>query len=767
MRRAGAPSARSIRRASQAVRTGLLLLTAAWLLSACSLSPGEVGPTATLPDPVVLGTAAPDPEAAAERFFDAWAERDFAAMYGMLSPLTRDSITSEAFIDRYAGIWRTAALTGLDYEVVSSLVLSPRAAQVRAEATLHSLAAGDLTRDYQFDLTLDGGGWTVAWTDGLILPELAGGRGLFLEVITPTRANIYDRDGLALAAEAEAVSLWIVPNQIGGEDSEAAMLSTLRRLLDYPSNEAIQALYEPIRETDFRVNLGTVSLQEFQQVQGTLSAVGGVQWSVYDTRLYNDGGLAPHTVGYVSWIQEADLDDYLALGYQGDEFVGQIGLEYWYEAQLRGRPGGTLYATDTEGRPQEALASQPPEPPYAVYTTLNRDLQLHAQQAIEDTQLTGAVVVLERDTGAVLAMASSPDFDPNLFDTSNPNSASGLSALFQIPNNPLVNRATLGAYPAGSVFKMVTMAAALESGLYTPDTVYNCGLEFTELAGVTLVDWRLEKELPAAGEITLEQALELSCNPYFYHIGLDLYNQGMPQAIPDMAAGFGFGEPTGIEIGENSGLLPNAQTKQAIYGEAWNQTDAVHLAIGQSFLQATPLQVARYVAAIGNGGTLYRPQVVDRVENAEGQVLSQFEPDPQGTLPISAETLAALQRAMVGVVREARVVRTLEATAYRRFLGLNVALAGKTGTAQTGPTTDPHAWFAGYTFEERQDLPDIAVVVLLENQGEGSEWAAPVFRRIIESYFGGQPVSRYPWEARIRVPATPEPELDEQPTEEA
>ena len=146
------------------------------------------------------------------------------------------------------------------------------------------------------------------------------------------------------------------------------------------------------------------------------------------------------------------------------------------------------------------------------------------------------------------------------------------------------------------------------------------------------------------------------------------------------------------------------------------------------------------------------------------QVLSQFEPDPQGILPISDDTLAALQRAMLGVVREARVVRNLESTAYRRFLGLNVDLAGKTGTAETGDFTDPHAWFAGYTFEEREDLPDIAVVVLLENQGEGSEWGAPVFRRIIESYFGGQPVSRYPWEARIRVPATPEPE--EEPTEE-
>jgi len=163
------------------------------------------------------------------------------------------------------------------------------------------------------------------------------------------------------------------------------------------------------------------------------------------------------------------------------------------------------------------------------------------------------------------------------------------------------------------------------------------------------------------------------------------------------------------------------------------------------------------VAAIGNGGTLYRPQIVDHVENAEGEILSQFSPDPQGTLPVSPEHLAIIQQAMVGVVRDARVVRNLRATAYLPFLGLDIDLAGKTGTAQTSQE-NPHAWFAGYTFEGRTDLPDIAVVVLLEHQGEGSEWAAPVFKRIVEAYFRGQPISRYPWEARIRVPATPEPE---------
>jgi penicillin-binding protein 2 len=351
-------------------------------------------------------------------------------------------------------------------------------------------------------------------------------------------------------------------------------------------------------------------------------------------------------------------------------------------------------------------------------------------------------------------MASSPAFDPNLFDTDNPNSSSGLAELFQNTNNPLLNRATHAALPPGSVFKMVTMAAALESGFYEPDTIYNCGLEFRELPGITLYDWRLDRELPAAGEITLQQGLELSCNPYFYHIGLDLYDRGLPEAISDMAKGFGLGQPTGIELGEAAGAVPDAASKQQLFGEQWARSDPVQLAIGQSFLEVTPLQVARFVAAIGNGGTLYRPQIVQSVQNAEGEVIQTFEPEPQGTLPISPATLAAIQEALVGVVRDPR------ATAYRRFLGLAVDVAGKTGTAQTS-FTDPHAWFAGYTFEGRTDRPDIAVVVMLEFQGEGSEWAAPVFRRVVEAYFLGRPISPYPWEARIRVPRTPEPEEEE------
>jgi penicillin-binding protein 2 len=636
--------------------------------------------------------------------------------------------------------------------------VNPQAAQVRYRLTLHSAVVGDITRETWVDLKRYEGEWLISWSDQAILPELRRENGLFLNVVTPTRANIYDRDGLALAVQDDIVALWIVPDQIGGRRREERMLESLSRLLGWPTQN-IQELYEPFRETNFFIPLGEVSVDEFQREQGELSSVGGVQWAFYSGRHYLGNGIAPHAVGYVAQIQQEQLEQYLRRGYLQDAFVGQTGVEFAYEEELRGVPGGTLYLTDAEGNAVENLASRESQPPQAVYTTLDRNLQRWAQQAISG--FSGAIVVLERDTGAVLAMVSSPGFDPNLFDARNPNSSPGLTDLFNSGGQPLVNRATHGVYPLGSVFKIITMSAALESEFYSPQSEYTCTGEFRELPGEVFYDWTVEKELPPHGQITLMQGLERSCNPFFWHIGLDLYNQGLTTALPDMAGEFGLGRATGIEIGEALGQVPNPDWKLENTGEAWAPGDAVQLAIGQASLQITPLQVARFVSAVGNGGTLYRPQIIRSIQTAEGVVSHQFEPDPQGQLPLAPENLAALQEAMFAVTSSP------EGTARRvlRYPStFSVKIAGKTGTAESG-LEDPHAWFAGYSFMEREDKPDIAVVVIVENQGEGSDWAAPIFRRVVETHFFDRPFTLYRWESEIGVERTPEP--TERPEEES
>ncbi|HEX9090570.1 MAG TPA: penicillin-binding transpeptidase domain-containing protein, partial [Anaerolineales bacterium] len=470
----------------------------------------------------------------------------------------------------------------------------------------------------------------------------------------------------------------------------------------------------------------------------------------------------PHVLGYMSLIQPDEVDYYRRLGYKIDERVGRDGLEYYAEKSLAGVRGGALYVVDPSKNIITKLADTEPQPAQAVYTTIDYDLQLGLQRsnALSDGML-GAIVVLERDTGRVLAMLSSPGFNPNLFEPANYNYSYLIDDLYA-STTPLLNRATQGQYPLGSVFKIITMSAALQSGLYTKDSEYNCGYFFTELPGMEPHDWTYDHYLEdgrtqASGQLTLTDGLMRSCNPWFWHIGLDFYNRGMFTAISDMARGFGLGSSTGIEIGDTPGQIPDPTS----------QVDAINLAIAQGNTLITPLQVADFIAAVGNGGTLYTPHVIERIEPVSGDPTYVFTPTIRGTLPVSPENLAIIQEAMVSVVMNPR------GTAYRTSAyGLNsfvtntgIPVAAKTGTAESG-YTDPHAWFAGYTFAGRENRPDIAVAVLVENGGEGSVVAAPIFRRVLEIYFLGSPQMRYPWEAQISVVATPTPEVTETVTPE-
>ena len=724
----------------------LILALLSLLIAACNGAPDQPTPSQqalpTLSQPGINTTQAPDVLETIRTYLAAWENEDYSLMYSLLTSISQDAISEERFEEIYREIAAEVALSDLETQTLSSLTQT-RTAQASYQVIMHSALVGDIQRDTTMNLNMEEGDWRVQWDEALILPELSGGNTLRMDYLIPSRANIYDLDGQALVAQADATALGLFPDQID-PDQEATLLNELWRLTGiFP--DSIRERYEDFPPgADWYLPLMAVSADAVSQRESILSGLSGLVMRPFRSRYYFDGGISPHVVGYVTAIPAEELEEYRRLGYRQDERVGQAGLEKWGEQSLSGVRGGALYVVDPEGLTVTKLSETSPQASQAIYTTLDNDLQLGVQQAIEGFK--GAAVVMELDTGRVLAMASTPGFDPNLFEPSNLNSGYALGDLFDPDLTPLLNRASQGQYPLGSVFKIITMAAALESGLYTADTIYECGHTFTEVQGITLYDWTYEKEVPASGTLTLSEGLMRSCNPYFYHIGRDLFLQGLDTAVPDMARGFGLGEATGIEqVAEEEGQVPNLE----------GEVDATNLATGQGALQVTPLQVVNFIAAIGNGGTLYRPQVVEQIQPPDGDPSYTFTPEVRGTLPITEETLLTIQDAMISVVENPR------GTAHRVFANFPIELAGKTGTAQD-PPRDPHAWFAGYTLANREDKPDVAVVVILENSGEGSDLAAPVFKGILQQYFTGQR-DTFPWEILPGVWKTPIPEVTETP----
>jgi cell division protein FtsI/penicillin-binding protein 2 len=746
----------------------LLLLILAVLISACNTSasptPSQT-PTPELaatpsptqsPTPTITPTPKPDARARADAFLAAWKADDYPAMYGMLSAESQAALTQDDLTNHMRGVAIEAALESIDYEI-QSVQENGAQADARYKVTFHSNLVPEFSNETGMTLLQEDGEWRVKWEDTLVMSQLSGANYLSMNRndYTPERGVIYDRNGNLVAGQSDVYAVGLDMLSYNPEFSDS-VINTLARLTGVPAKNIENRLDAAIANATQYLSFGEYPLSRGAAYEGALNNLSGAVYNVYNSRFYFGSpffGAAPHVLGYVGQMDADQVDAYRRLGFRKDELIGQSGLEKWAEERLLGKRGGALYVRDENNQVTETLAENPAVPSQNITTTLDMDLQMGVQNALSG--LTGAAVVLERDTGRVLAMASSPSFNPNGFNPASINSFTELSDLNN-PLNPLYNRATQGQYPLGSVFKIISMAAALESGVFNAASTYDCGYLFTDIPGVRKQDWTYEHfledgETQPSGLLTLPQGLIRSCNPWFYHIGQVLYDSNRKNDIANMARAFGLGSKTGIQgVDELAGNVPDPTSIE----------DAIDLATGQSQLQVTPLQVARFIAAVGNGGTLYTPQVIERIAPTNGEPSFVFSPQVSGTLPVSAENLKLIQDAMLGVTTS----RTPRGTAEDVFRGFGIPVHGKTGTAQTG--VQPHAWFAAYTDAGEPNRPDIAVAVIVENGGEGSEWAAPIARRIMELYYLGRPGRLYPWEESYGVWATPEPPPDEQPTPE-
>jgi penicillin-binding protein 2 len=701
------------------------------------------------------------PESAARAFLDGWNSQNYAGMYALLAPPAKDGTTAEQFQKTYQDVWNTATIRSLEYRIIS-IEETATDSTVTFEVTLHTILVGDIVKQTRMLLKNQDGEWKVAWDEQTILPDLQNGNTLIMNRNKTARGNIYDRNGLALAADAQAVEIGVIPGRITDEET---MLSCLSSAIHKP-RELIRTMYD-VTQPDTYFPIGDVNQADIGGACsfGTLSHLDGVQLSVTDMRYYYGGGIAAHVVGYTQQLSPDMLSTYLPLGYAADARVGASGVEKWGEQYLAGREGGSLQVTTSTGTFVNTLAESQPEAAMSIYTTLDRDLQTQIERTVLG-QFAGAVVVLNRNTGEVLAMTSSPGFDSNYFNPGSVNGTANNSAevrnYLDGPQKPLYNRAAQGLYPLGSVFKIITMATALQSGSFDATSIIYDDVtgHFTDLPGYDLTDWTIEKEMKPQGKVNLEQCLERSCNTCFWHVALDMYYKDA-WLVPNMAAAFGLGQATGIRgVDEEAGLVPNPEWSHDTGRGDWTGIDALNQAIGQGSLDVTPLQVADFVAAVGNGGTLYRPQVIYSIRPAVGDPVVEFSADTRGILPLSQENLQAIQKAMTGVITDPK------GTARPKFYNISdrLKIAGKTGTAQT-QSDQPDAWFVAYTYDNFPNKPDIAVAVIVENVGEGSTYAAPMVRRVLEIYFDGRPETIFPWESTYGMRKTDTPVESETPTE--
>ena len=458
----------------------------------------------------------------------------------------------------------------------------------------------------------------------------------------------------------------------------------------------------------------------------------GVFLDVEHVRHYPYGELAAHSLGYIGEINEEQLKETRDLGYRMGDYIGQAGVERFFERALRGEKGAREVEVDALGRELQMVGEHEPGPGMNLILTLDLGLQ----QLVEEEMAgqSGAVIAMDPRNGEILAMVSKPSYDPNLFVTGI--SLANWMHLLKDPRKPLQNRAIQAQYPPGSTYKIIMAIAGLEEGLINANTSVHCNGLFP-FGNRVFKDWKKGGH----GPVNVHSALVQSCDVFFYTLG---HRLGI-DTIARYAKGFGLGMPTGYDPAhEKPGLVPSTAWKRQVRGEPWYPGETISAAIGQGYDLVTPIQLLNVISAVANGGVRYKPHIVKRLEAADGQVVEEVGSQRLGEVPARPETLRIVQHALWGVVNEPR------GTGWRARLE-RMSIAGKTGTVQV-ITDSPkgerlperlrdHGWFVAFAPVEN---PQLAIAILGEHGGRGGSTYAPLARKIVEYYF--------------KLPSTPPPQ---------
>lgn len=703
----------------------LPLALLAVLLGACG---GATGSDDGSPTPTQAPTTA---EESAERFLSLWKAGRYAAMYDLLSAGARAGIDRDKFVSRYEAIAEEATIIGIDYVLLSISEGNP--AQAEFNVTIHTSFFGDIEQQNMMTLvreevTLPASTpdqeprtrqeWRIEWTPSLIFKELDDRTLVHFFQRVPRRGGIYDRNGNELAVDAQLPVVGIVPDLVRDKETVIARLVEATGLSEAEVRAAVETTlpsyyFIPVKTLEY----GTpeAELQKFIDMVEL-----GVVLREETRRVYPHGSSAAHVIGYMREVTAEELEELSLKGFRPGDLIGAEGIEAEYNDVLAGERGGLLATITPEGTIARTIAEKAVVPGRDVHLSIDIAVQKKAEAELGER--VGSIVVLDPTDNSVLALATYPRFDPNAFIRGL--TAEGFNQLANDPDQPFLHRPLLATYPPGSTFKLVTMAAGLERGGYSPGSRIPCPPVWTGLGEeFKKNNWQTVDR----GFLTPAEGLMASCNPVFYEMAKTL-DEIDEEILPSFARAFGLGKPTGIGLPEAAGVVPGPQWKEANVGEPWFRGDAVNMGIGQGFLLVTPLQIANMYSAVASSGVLRQPLLVRKIVDPVSGAAQEFEAEVINPLPISQSTLDAIRHGLT------LVTQSPGGTSYQVWAGSSVDAAGKSGTAEDLPFGSDHVFFVAYA---NRSNPSILALAALEEGQSGSREAAPMVRRILESYISG------------------------------
>ena len=557
--------------------------------------------------------------------------------------------------------------------------------------------------------------------------------------IVPNRGIIVDRNGVLLANNYSAYTLEITPHKVEDIDALIDDLATVIEITP-KDRRRFRKLIEESKSFESLPIRTRLSDEEIARFAANRYRFSGVEINARLFRQYPQAALFSHVVGHIGRINPREIEQLAADGldanYRGTDYIGKVGLEQSYETHLHGTTGVEEVEVDAAGRAVRTLSRSAPVSGNNLALNLDAKLQEVVYRAFGDNR--GALVAIDPATGGVLAFVSKPGFDPNLFvDGIDPKNWKELNESI---DRPMVNRALAGTYPPGSTFKPFMALAALTYGKRRPEQAisdpggYNFGGHFFR-----------DDKVGGHGMVDMYKSIVVSCDTYYYMLANDLGIDNISMFMKQ----FGFGSRTGIDItGESAGILPSQEWKMKRFRQKWYAGETISVGIGQGYNTYTPLQLAQAMATIANDGVMFRPHIVNYVENIVTRNRSVVEPQPLRTVDVKPEHLQVVKDALIGVNKEG--------TGARAFAGAPYTSAGKTGTAQViaikqgekyvesrvAERHRDHALFIAYA---PADKPKIAVAVLVENAGFGARAAAPIARAVFDYYLlGKQPIPLKP-----------------------